>query len=188
MQTTWYYAKKKTTAYKERPEEQRQKYLIELEKLQDSPIVYLDETGIDQYLTRPYARSKKGDRVIGWVSGKRYQRTSIVAALWETNILAPLQYQGTMDSHLFNGWFEDCLLPVLPKNSVIVMDNASFHQKDILHETAEENGHSVLFLPPYSPDFNPIEKTWAWLKGKLRKILPSHASLDDALLDCFAVR
>ncbi|MEW4153135.1 transposase, partial [Bacillus thuringiensis] len=55
------------------------------------------------------------------------------------------------------------------------------------------NGHSVLFLPPYSPDFNPIEKTWAWLKGKLRKILPSHASLDDAslddaLLDCFAVR
>lgn len=62
---------KKTTAYKERPEEQRQKYLIELEKLQDSPIVYLDETGIDQYLTRPYARSKKGDRVIGWVSGKR---------------------------------------------------------------------------------------------------------------------
>ena len=143
--------------------------------------------GIDQYLYRPYARSSRGIPVYGKISGRKYERTSFVAAKCEKRIVAPLQYSGTMDSVLFNFWFQTMLLPSLKIGSVIIMDNARFHQKNVLCELAEKAHCYVLFLPPYSPDLNPIEHFWAWLKARLRKILPYFASLDDAVMDCFKV-
>lgn len=89
---------------------------------------------------------------------------------------------------LFNFWFEKVLLPASKVGSVFVMDNARFHKKRLLSEMAEKVGCYVLFLPPYSPDLNPIEKFWSWLKSKLRNILPFFDSLDDAISDCFKVR
>jgi transposase len=103
-------------------------------------------------------------------------------------ILSPLQYDGTMDSTLFEMWFETLLLPVLPENTVIVMDNASFHRKNRLCLLAEKSGHRLIFLPPYSPELNPIENFWSWIKRQLRKILPYHCSFDLALSECFQVR
>lgn len=103
------------------------------------------------------------------------------------DIFAPLQYDGTMDSILFETWFQQCLLPALPANTVIVMDNASFHRKNALISMAENNGHRLLFLPPYSPELNPIENFWAWLKAKLRKTLSNFDSFDDALRYSFKV-
>lgn len=147
--------------------------------------MYVDETEIDQYLYRPYARSARGRPVLGKVSGKKYKRTSIVAGLYNKKIVAPLQYSGTMDSMLFEFWFETILLPCLEAGSVIVMDNARFHRKSVLTELASQVECHVLFLPPYSPDLNPIENFWAWLKARLRNILPSFDSLDDAITDCF---
>ena len=147
--------------------------------------MYVDETGIDQYLYRPYARSARGQPVFGKISGKKYKRTSIVAGLCLKNIVAPLQYSGTMDSVLFEFWFKTVLLPCLESGSVIVMDNARFHRKSTLTEIACHAECHVLFLPPYSPDLNPIENFWAWLKARLRKILPSFDSLNDAMTDCF---
>jgi len=147
--------------------------------------VYVDETGIDQYLYRPYGRADKGQPVYGKVSGKRYRRTSLVAGQCEKDIVAPLQYSGTMDSVLFLFWFTTMLLPLLAPGSVIVMDNARFHCKSKLLPAAHEAGCDILFLPPYSPDLNSIEFFWAWLKSRLRKILPSFSSFDDALSDCF---
>jgi len=149
--------------------------------------VYVDETGIDQYLYRPYARAPRGVPVSWEISGRKYQRTSIVAGQCEKRIVAPLQYSGTMDSILFKFWFETMLLPSVKPGSVIVMDNARFHQKKALCEIAEQAGCHVLFLPPYSPDLNPIENVWAWLKARLRTILPLFLSLDEALSDCFQV-
>jgi len=147
--------------------------------------VYVDETGIDQYLYRPYARASKGLPAVGKISGGKYARTSIVAGQCQKRIVAPLQYSGTMDSVLFEFWFSTRLLPVLDAGSVIVMDNARFHRKAILHALARQAKCSVLFLPPYSPDLNPIEHFWAWVKKRLRKILPHFDSLDDAISDCF---
>jgi transposase len=149
--------------------------------------VYVDETGIDQYLYRPYGRALRGAPVQEEISGKKYQRTSIVAGQCNKQIVAPLQYNGTMDGELFRYWFQTMLLPSVKTGSIIVMDNARFHQKKALCEIAEQAGCQVLFLPPYSPDLNPIEKVWAWLKGRLRSILPSFPSLDEAITDCFAV-
>ena len=100
-------------------------------------------------------------------------------------ILAPFEYSGTMDSSLFEFWFSNQLLPSLKKGTVIVMDNASFHSKKRLISVAQNAGCILLFLPPYSPELNPIEKFWAWLKRFLRKILPSFSSFDDALFTAF---
>ena len=123
--------------------------------------MYVDEVGIDQYLYRPYARAPRGELVYGKVSGKKYKRTSIVAGLCNKNIIAPLQYSGTMDSTLFLFWFTTMLLPCILPGSMIVMDNARFHCKSTLSEVAEQAGCHILFLPPYSPDLNLIENFWA---------------------------
>lgn len=147
--------------------------------------MYVDEVGIDQYLYRPYARAPKGLPVYGKISGRKYKRTSIVAGQCGKRIVAPLQYSGTMDGALFVHWFCTMLLPSVKAGSVIVMDNARFHQKKVLHELAEAAGCHVLFLPPYSPDLNPIEHFWAWLKNRLRKTLSNFNSLDDAISSCF---
>ena len=90
-----------------------------------------------------------------------------------------------MDSSLFEFWFSNQLLPSLDKGSVIVMDNASFHSKRRLISVAQNAGCKLLFLPPYSPELNPIEKFWAWLKRFLRKFLPFFSSFDDALFAAF---
>ena len=84
---------------------------------------------MDTFLYREYAYAKRGEKVIGHISGKKYRRVGIVAAQIGKNILAHLQYDGTMDSHLFKTWLKNRLTRDLPSDSVIVMDNAAFHRK-----------------------------------------------------------
>ena len=162
-------------------------YLAELEKVSGRPVVYVDETGIDTCLCREYGRSERGEAVIGKMSGRKFKRVGVVAGQAGKSIVAPMQYDGTMDSEIFESWFEAWLLPALPDGSVVVMDNASFHRKGRLHALAERAGHSLLFLPPYSPELNPIEHFWAWLKGRLRNTLHLFSSFDEALHDAFQV-
>ena len=151
-------------------------------------LYYADECGCDKYLYREYARSPRGVRIPAKISGRKFRRTNIVAAKCMDKIVAPLIYDGTTDSVLFEFWFENCLLKELPKNAVVIMDNATFHRKLRLQELAEKAECKVLFLPPYSPDLNPIENYWAWLKRKLREILPTYECFMDALVDCFQVK
>lgn len=148
-------------------------------------IAYVDECGIDTYLYREYGYAARGQKVVGRISGHRYKRCGIVAAQMNGKILAPLQYDGTMDSSLFEFWFSNQLLPTLDNGCVIVMDNASFHRKSRLVSIAQEAGLILIFLPPYSPEFNPIEHFWAWLKRHLRSILHASLSFDQALFDTF---
>lgn len=124
---------------------------------------------------------------MGSISGRKFKRTGIVAAKLGKSIVEPLQYTGSMDSVLFEAWFETRLLPALPEKTVIVMDNASFHRKKRLSLLAEMAGLRLIFLPPYSPELNPIEHFWAWLKRYLRKVLPLHTSFDDVIHSAFQV-
>jgi transposase len=156
--------------------------------LKDIPLeslIYVDECGIDQYLYREYAYSLRGQKVFTKISGRKYKRTNIVAGICKGEWVAPMAYNGTTDSILFEYWFDNCLLKEVKAGSVIVLDNATFHKKSVLHGLACQNKCLVLFLPPYSPDLNPIEKKWAWLKKRLRKILRDYQSLEDALVCCF---
>jgi len=141
--------------------------------------------GMDTFLHREYAYSKIGTKIIGRVPGKKYRRTGIVTATIDRRIISPLQYDGSMDSMLFEHWFEYCLIPNLPQSSTISMDNASFHRKSKLIPIAKKYGHNIIFLPPYSPELNPVENFWAWLRGKLKKILHLFDDFDEALRYCF---
>lgn len=140
---------------------------------------------MDTYLYRKYGYAPRGQQVFGQIRGRKYKRCGIVAAKTADKILAPLQYSGTMDSRLFEYWFSNQLLPSLDKGTVIIMDNASFHSKKRLICVAQKADCRIVFLPPYSPELNPIENFWAWLKRFLRKILPSGLSFDDTLSTAF---
>ena len=145
----------------------------------------MDETGIDTYLYREYGYAPRGQKVHTAISGRKYKRVGIVAAQLGGKIISPLEYSGTMDSSLFEFWFEKQLLPALPPDTVVVMDNASFHRKARLIPVAQKYGFRLIFLPPYSPEFNPIENFWAWLKRFLRSALSAVQSFDRALFDAF---
>ena len=179
------HAKKKTKIYKESSPEKRAEYLEKIAKIPKENLVYIDESGIDEYIYREYGRAPVGKKVYGKVSGKKFKRTNIVAGYCGNKPIAPLIYDGVTDSAIFESWFEQFLLKEVSAGQTIVLDNASFHRKNILSKLAENAGVFVLFLPPYSPDLNPIEHFWANIKKKLRKILPCFDSFLFALYSLF---
>ena len=143
--------------------------------------------GIDTFVYREYGYSKRGIKITGRITGRKYKRTSIVAGKLQGNIIGPMEYSGSMDSALFEHWFEFCLIPVLTPNCTAVLDNASFHNKKRLKLLAEKYGHKIIFLPPYSPELNEIEKFWGWLKTKLKKVAHMFNEFNDALRYCFNI-
>jgi len=165
--------------------EKREIFHKQIKYLPKDRLYYIDECGINTYIYREYAYAPRGTKVIGKISGKKFKRTNIVAAKRGNDIVAPMIYDGTTDSLLFEHWFEHCLLAVIPKGSYCILDNATFHRKSKLHALAQNAGCTVIFLPPYSPDLNIIEKHWAWIKRQLQKILPFYDDFMDALCACF---
>jgi transposase len=155
-----------------------QRWLLgrELEKLDDRTVFYLDECGVDHRLYREYGRSPRGERIYQAVAGKRRERTSIIAASQQNKLVAPLVFQGNCNTEVVDVYFKQVLLPVLPPGSVIVLDNARFHQSPTTQKLVEAAGCQLLFLPTYSPGLNPIEHLWAALKTRLRKDLATAAN------------
>jgi len=166
------HTKKKTTRYQEQEHDKVAAYKYEIANVLPETIAYVDETGIDQYLYWQYGYAPREKTVHGVIRGRRYARVGVVAARMGKEIIAPYRYDGTMDHKLFEDWFENNLLPALPKETVIVMDNASFHRKEQLYCLAQKPECFLMFLPPYALQLNPIEHFWAWLKRCLQKILP----------------
>ena len=173
--------------YREINKRARAEFAEKINAIAPESLVYVDECGVDQYLYREYAYAPRGQKVVAQISGKKFKRTNFCAGICLGKWVAPIEYDGTTNSALFELWFEKCLLKAVKPGSVIVLDNATFHRKTVLPGLAQQYGCSVLFLPPYSPDLNPIEKKWAWLKKRLRKILPDFDSFASAVVNCFQV-
>jgi transposase len=141
-------------------------------------VVFVDESGFEACYQREQARAKIGMRVHAPRRGKRVKRTNVIAALWGKKHVAVQCYEHSTTSAFFEDWFEFELLAVIPQGALVIMDNASFHRKKLLLKIAARYGIYVLFLPPYSPDFNPIEKSWANLKRWMRDNLMRFPNFD----------
>ena len=147
--------------------------------------MYVDESGLEESLSRDYAWGRKGQRVLGEITGKRTARTSIIAGLHNQKPVAPLYFQGYCNTEVVLTWVREALLPCLSPGMVIIWDNASFHKSPKLKALIEAAGCELLFLPPYSPDLNPIEHWWAKLKAWIRKVKLTGMTLQDALHKVF---
>lgn len=157
---------KKQSGYKERSDIKRQAYLRLWEHYaqRDKIFVYIDESGFSPYTTRSYGYALKGQRIHGLIAGKKHPRTSLIAARIDHNFSEPFLFQGTCNAHIFNEWLERQLCPHLNDTHVVVMDNVSFHKGKKTKQLIKNTRANLLFLPPYSPDFNPIEHDFAAIK------------------------
>jgi len=177
--------KKKTFLYSEKSEEKRDEYLRKVEGIPVEKRVYVDECGIRSDLKREYGWSLRGKKIEDTKRGHSYHRTNVVAAQIHTKAgvqkIAPWCYTSTMKAALFETWVETTLLPVVEKGSTIIMDNARFHRKAALESICKKAEVNLLFLPAYSPDLNPIEKSWANMKRSLRDSAPLCGLLETAI-------
>lgn len=129
-------------------------------------IVYFDESGFTAKSYRPHGWAKIGQKVFGKISGNNRKSTNLIMAQREKEWLAPMLFTGTCNTETVNQWIEKMLLPELTQPSVIVMDNARFHNKEQIQKILQKEGHILLPLPKYSPDFNPIEQSFATIKKR----------------------
>lgn len=136
-------------------------------------------------MSRAMARSPRGKRVVVFRPGRRFKRLNVIAAQCDNEVIGEFLYDWTTNSSWFNVWFEWHLCPKLKPKSLIIMDNARFHKKSDIERIAKFYGYTILWLPPYSPDKNPIEHLWANLKNWLRKSAHRFASIQDAVMDYF---
>ena len=105
----------------------------------------------------------------------------MIAAWCNKKILAPMTFKYSADTELFNTWFEKILLPELKPNQTIILDNYSIHKSEQTQKLAKQAKCKIIFLPPYSPDLNPIEKSWANIKTTIKKIVKSTKTFNEAV-------
>jgi transposase len=132
-------------------------------------LVFIDETWASTNMTRSYGRAPRGCRCVGSAPLGNWQTTTFVAALRHHRLTAPMVADGPMDGEMFLAWVEQFLCPTLQPGDIAILDNLSSHKVDGVQEAIGLAGATLLYLPPYSPDLNPIEKLFAKLKALLRK-------------------
>lgn len=118
---------------------------------------------------------------MGNIWGGKPPRTNFIAALKQQKLLAPYSFEGSLNTHRFNAWLEEKLLPKLGPGYTIIIDNATYHYSKQTRQLIEAAGCKLLYLPAYSPDFNPIEHYWHTLKSLIKFFLPDTPSLAFAI-------
>jgi transposase len=144
--------------------------------------VFLDESGSQTSMTRTRGRAPRGQRVIAKVPGGHWKIVTMISAIRTCGPFAAASMVGATDSDVFRAYVSEILAPQLRRGDVVVMDNLAPHKAQGVREAIESVGAELRYLPPYSPDFNPIENMWSKVKGKLRSIAArSINSLHDAI-------
>ena len=135
-------------------------------------LVFVDESGANTKMTRFRGRAPLGQRLVAHVPLGHYQTTSLVSAIRLTGPVAPWLFDGAMDGEMFLAWIRQGLAPILQQGDVVVLDNLATHKVAGVLQAIEEAGAILIYLPPYSPDFNPIENMWSKVKQILRSWAP----------------
>ena len=143
-------------------------------------LVFVDESGASTQMTRRGGRSLRGQRLVASVPHGHYQTTTLVAAVRLSGPAAPWLSEGAMDGAMFLAWIREGLAPTLQTGDVVIMDNLATHKVAGVSQAIEQAGARLLYLPPYSPDSNPIENMWSKIKQTLRSLAPRTA--DDLIL------
>ena len=133
------------------------------------PLVFVDESGFAHDMPRTHGYAPRGKRCWGTHNWGAKGRTNVIGAIIKGVLLTVTLFQSTINTPIFDAWVTQDLIPKLPPKSVVVMDNATFHKGTVMQKALEQAGHTLLYLPPYSPDLNPIEKKWAQAKAVRRK-------------------
>jgi len=152
---------------------------MEIDKL-----VFLDESGTNTGMTRLYGRAPSDERVVDYTPDVRFERTSILSSVRANGDLVPLVYEGALNGDLFKAYISQCLVPTLRKGDIVIMDNLTSHKVAGVVDPIIAAGAQVVYLPPYSPDFNPIEMMWSKVKAYLRKVKArTKESLEKAIVE-----
>ena len=134
--------------------------------------VFVDESGVTTDLLRRYGRSPRGARLRDYTPGGHWQTHTVIAALRVDGLQAPAVFDGPLDNPTFLAYVEQVLVPTLRPGNVVVLDNLVIHKQPAVQAAIERVGARLRFLPPYSPDLNPIELAFAKLKAFLRAARP----------------
>ena len=135
-------------------------------------LVFVDESGANTKMTRLGGRSLVGERLVTQVPHGHYQTSTLIAAVRLKGACAPWLFEGAMDGEMFLAWVRQGLVPSLHPADLVIMDNLATHKVAGVREAIEFAGARLRYLPPYSPDFNPIENMWSKIKQLLRSLDP----------------
>lgn len=137
-----------------------------------SKLKFIDQSSVNCGMTRLYGRAPSNERLNDYVPDVRFERTSIIAALGLDGVTAPLAFKGTLNGEFFAGWVKQVLAPTISPGEIVFLDNYSPHKISGALDPIYDKGATVVFLPQYSPDLNPIELMWSKVKSFLRKLKP----------------
>ncbi|MGA9128170.1 MAG: IS630 family transposase [Terracidiphilus sp.] len=147
-------------------------------------LIYLDESGVSTQMTRLYARGLGGARIHEGTPDGRWKILTILGAMSTRGMIATMTIEEATDREIFLAYLDEVLCPQLKTGDVVVMDNLSSHKVNGVRQRIEKCGATLLYLPPYSPDLNPIEKVWSKLKLLLRSAKArSKEALDQAIAE-----
>ena len=151
--------------------ERRRNFVIARRFVESNKLVFIDESSAKTNMTRLFGRSRIGQRCNFYSAHGHWKTTTMISALRVESVIkgATMLLDGPMNAATFLGWVERCLAPSLKYGDVVVMDNLGSHKAVGVEEAIERVGASVWYLPPYSPDLNPIEKLWSKIKSRLRR-------------------
>jgi transposase len=129
---------------------------------------FIDESGVNISMTRLYGRAPKGERVVGSAPQNYGENVTMLSALSASGLSALMTVDGATDSQVFAAFVREVLAPTLSAGDIVVLDNLGAHRCAAAREAVEARGARIVFLPPYSPDLNPMERCWSKIKTALR--------------------
>ena len=155
----------------------------DFQKTADSgKLVFLDESGVNIGMTRLYGRARSQDRVVEAIPNVRFHRTTVLSSIRWDGTLKSYVFEGALSGEYFKKYIDEFLAPSLSPGDSVVMDNLSSHKLKGVSESIRAVGAEVLYLPPYSPDLNPVELMWSKMKAILCKMkIRSKDLLGDAI-------